>query len=364
MTDFALFRLPGEEAAWLGWGPFQTAELCPDSGGAFYVNDFTLADPHPWKIPQRLEKITLAELETQLPALKEAPPVVAWSKPTTEWFKMVFRRIRREILAQRLEKMVPVLTEHGLLKSGQILRLLRPILNPPAPTSSWGYAWVQSCMPSATDSSTATSLTRGFLGASPELLFHACGSAVSTMALAGTAKPSSSEETFRQDIKEIAEHEIVVRFLEKVLQELPAQVSRGPRGLCQAARSLLHFQTHLQAQLPGLADPDQLVQALHPTPAVGCLPSEPLWLEKLHHYRAQLRAPSFFGAPFGFAEPAASAETRQSHFIVSIRGLSWSGQQLQLPSGCGVVAGSAFDHEWRELQLKREAVLKSLEHMA
>jgi menaquinone-specific isochorismate synthase len=130
MTDFALFRLPGEETAWLGWGPFRATELCPDSGGAFYVNDFTLTDPQPWKIPQRLEKITLAQLETQLPALNEAPPLVAWSRPTTEWFKMVFRRIRREILAQRLEKMVPVLTEHGLLKSGQILRLLRPI--PPA----------------------------------------------------------------------------------------------------------------------------------------------------------------------------------------------------------------------------------------
>jgi menaquinone-specific isochorismate synthase len=46
--------------------------------------------------------------------------------------------------------------------------------------------------------------------------------------------------------------------------------------------------------------------------------------------------------------------------IVSIRGLSWQADEVQLPSGCGIVGGSAFDHEWRELRLKREAVISML----
>jgi menaquinone-specific isochorismate synthase len=46
--------------------------------------------------------------------------------------------------------------------------------------------------------------------------------------------------------------------------------------------------------------------------------------------------------------------------VVSIRGISWLGAEAQLPSGCGIVGGSAFDHEWRELRLKRESVISML----
>ena len=41
-------------------------------------------------------------------------------------------------------------------------------------------------------------------------------------------------------------------------------------------------------------------------------------------------------------------------------GIAWQGDEVTLPSGCGIVGGSAFDHEWRELRLKREAVLRLL----
>jgi menaquinone-specific isochorismate synthase len=46
--------------------------------------------------------------------------------------------------------------------------------------------------------------------------------------------------------------------------------------------------------------------------------------------------------------------------VVAIRGLGWTGNEALLPSGCGIVGGSAFDHEWRELRLKREAVITML----
>ncbi len=78
-------------------------------------------------------------------------------------------------------------------------------------------------------------------------------------------------------------------------------------------------------------------------------------LEKLREYRQQLKVPGFFGAPFGFAEADGT-----THIVVAIRGICWEGDQISLPSGCGIVGGSAFDHEWRELRLKREAVLRLL----
>jgi isochorismate synthase EntC len=108
-------------------------------------------------------------------------------------------------------------------------------------------------------------------------------------------------------------------------------------------------------ELRAKVDPAQLVPQLHPTPAVGCLPRDDAALAKLREYREQLKVPGFFGAPFGFIEDDGS-----THVVVAIRGICWQGDTISLPSGCGIVGGSAFDHEWRELRLKREAVLRLL----
>lgn len=339
MMDIALFRLPGGRA-WIGQGPFESFEEAPAGGGVFYVNDFDLSDPRPWKKPMHLLEVTADTLAQAAGWDGAQTPHIRWAKPSTEWFKMAFRRIRREVLSKRLEKMVPVLTERGTITEGNPVRLLERVMT--APENTWGYGWVHD--------------GQGYLGATPELLFRSVGGQVETMALAGTAKPGD-QNAFLSDVKEIEEHEIVVRYLMAQLSPL-GTVERDPRGLCQASQ-LLHFQTNIRATLPQPASPDRLVKELHPTPAVGCLPRDEHWLAKLREYRTQLKVPGFFGAPFGFIEPGTGAES-VCHMVVSIRGIGWKGQDAQLPSGCGIVGGSAFDHEWRELRLKRESVVTML----
>lgn len=333
MTDFALFRLP-DGRAWLGEGPFTPHATAPASGGAFYINDFDLADSQPWKVPARLHVLTQENHAVLLALNSDLPPHITWAKPATEWFKMAFRRIRREVLAKRLEKMVPVLTEKGTLTSGNVLRLIERVLG--APSNMWGYAHVHD--------------GASFIGATPELLFRLHGDTLETMALAGTAKPGN-QDAFLTDVKEIEEHEIVVRYLTERLASL-GMVTREPRGICQTS-GLVHFESQIRVKLSQQADTAALVPFLHPTPAVGCLPRDEAALDRLREYRQQLKVPGFFGAPFGFAEPGGP-----THLVVAIRGLSWNGSQISLPSGCGIVGGSAFDHEWRELRLKREAVLR------
>ena len=333
MTDFALFRLP-DGRAWLGEGPFTSHVVAPVSGGAFYINDFDLTDSQPWEVPARLHEVTQENHSALLSLNGAKAPTINWAKPATEWFKMAFRRIRREVLSQRLEKMVPVLTEKGTLASGNVLRLIERVLD--APSNMWGYAQVRA--------------EGGFIGASPELLFRVEGDELETMALAGTAKPGN-QEAFLADMKEIEEHELVVRYLSERLAEM-GEVTRDPRSLCRTS-GLVHFQSRVRVKLREKADPAALVPFLHPTPAVGCLPRDEAGLSRLREYRQQLGVPGFFGAPFGFVEPSGP-----THIVVSIRGLSWKGAQISLPSGCGIVGGSAFDHEWRELRLKREAVLR------
>lgn len=335
MMEFALFRLP-DGRAWLGEGPFTALAEAPAGGGAFYVNDFDLKDPQPWKVPARLHAITAETLPQAIHLNGSTTPQIHWAKPATEWFKMAFRRIRREVLSKRIEKMVPVLTETGTLVSGDPRRLLEAVMR--APANMWGYAHVRE--------------NGGFLGATPELLFKVQGDTLETMALAGTAKPGQ-QDAFLTDVKEIEEHEIVVRYLAGQLQAL-GTVARQPRTLCQTS-GLVHFQSAIQVKLREKNDPAKLVPLLHPTPAVGCLPRDEAALAKLREYRQQLNVPGFFGAPFGFIESDGT-----THVVVAIRGICWEGGTISLPSGCGIVGGSAFDHEWRELRLKREAVLRLL----
>lgn len=333
MTDFAFFRQP-DGRAWMGVGPFAESANMP-TGSAFYINDFDLSDARPWKTPAQLIEITDHASLTEQIGPSDAMRIV-WEKPATEGFKMAFRRIRREVLAGRMKKMVPVLTEAGAIQSGTPLSLLHQVLD--GPNSSWGYG--------------RATPTSGFAGATPELLFELDGTHVQTMALAGTAKPGA-DEAFLSDVKEIEEHEIVAAFLIEQLQSL-GTITRLPRTMCETS-GLRHFRSRIDVECKKASSPDELVRLLHPTPAVGCLPRSEECLAKLREYRTLLKVPAFFGAPFGF-----SHEGKQT-FVVAIRGIAWSDQRLVLPSGCGIVGGSAFDHEWRELRLKRESVARLLD---
>jgi menaquinone-specific isochorismate synthase len=338
MIEYAIFRQP-DGRAWLGEGPFEPLAAAPPEGVAFYWNDFSLGDPLPWKRPARCVELPADDAAARDAALRWCagrPPAVFWKQPPTEFFEMAFRRIRRDVLARRLEKMVPVLTELGRLLEGRWECLLPQVLA--APAGLYAYGCVRG--------------DAGFAGATPELLFETRGREVRTMALAGTAKPGEHETDFTTDEKEIEEHELVVGYLAERLGHL-GQVTRQPRGLCRAG-GLLHFQSHLSVELDHPADPTALVPWLHPTPAVGCLPREPRWLERLNEYRRLLRVPDFFGAPFGMVRDG------NCQMVVAIRGVSWKGWDGFLPAGCGIVSGSAYDHEWRELRIKRESVQRLL----
>ncbi len=319
--DLALFRLPDGQK-WIGEGPFTEAATPPDEV-CFYVNDFTLSDPKPWKIPARLT--TFENLPPQ------QAPHIRWKTPSMERFKMVFRRIRKDVREGLMLKMVPAVCEDGQLMDGSMAGLLPNVVH--APEGLWGYValWPE----------------KGFLGATPELLLDIEGRRLKTMALAGTAKPRSGEH-FMTDTKEIQEHEIVAEFLRGALAPL-GELQQTSREATEAT-GLTHFRTSMTVELHADPDLNALIRLLHPTPAVGCLPRDDDHVAKLMEYRNKLGVPPFFGAPFGL-------KTRdQFHAVVSIRGVGWQENTVMLPSGCGVVGGSAFDHEWRELRLKRQAV--------
>lgn len=330
MIDFAFLRLDSGEFL-CGKGPFQALSTSSDAEVAFYHNDFMLSDACPWKQPA--EWFLATDPRQLLLSNGDTPfPAVEWEGLTDQSFRRIYEDVQSRISCHELEKSVPVLTERGRVRSGDPAALLRAVGDLPEPMWAYGYRFGDS----------------GAVGATPERLFSLENGVLETMALAGTASKHEATE-FEVDDKEIREHEFVADYLSERLGTL-GEVKRGAREVLDLG-SIIHFISRLQVELsddaPGI---DDLMTLLHPTPALGAYPRGEGALRQLMAYREALETPKCFGAPFGVKYLG------RFESVVAIRNLSWRGSDVYLPSGCGLIRGSRFENEWRELSLKRNSV--------
>lgn len=313
----------------IGHGPFTEASEVPLNGIAFYVQNFDLSDPKPWKIPADFETTTVAKLAKDLSVFPS--PEVEWNPVDATLFSVIFQEIASCIQSGIFEKTVPVITETGRASASPGHLIVNAMARQAAPLQSYG--WIQG--------------DHGFAGATPELLFSLDGDRFETMALAGTAR-SDDQEVFAVDEKEIREHEYVAQTLVSKLQDL-GQIERQAREILDLGL-IVHFLTTIRLLLHSPQSAEYLIKRLHPTPALGPLPRTGETLQKLFDWRQRLDCPAQFGAPFGLWDEG------RFDAIVAIRGIWWQGKNLKLPAGCGIIEASRLVNEWRELRLKREAV--------
>jgi len=194
VKDYAFLKTDSGQMVY-GFGPFTSRRLPPESGLAFYRNDFELCDENPWKVPA--EWAMAPDLRTVRASLNGAGlPDIHWETPDPAPFHLVYKDIMREIGAGGSTKSVPVITERGHLKSGAIDALLPSLDHLPASLFSYGFRQGD----------------EGLIGATPELLVSVHGRHLETMALAGTT-PVEQSDAFEADPKEIAEHEFVAEYL-------------------------------------------------------------------------------------------------------------------------------------------------------
>ena len=327
--SIAFLDLPDDRML-VGYGPFRTTNTVPESSVAFYRNDFGLTSTAPWWIPARWEVIPKGTAGDHL-GPSSGWGSCAWEAPEASEFAAVFQEISASIRAGAFEKTVPVVVERGTLESPPGLDFLAAASACDSPLFAYGFSDGEA----------------GFAGASPERLLSVSGGLLKTMALAGTAR-SEERDVLAVDEKEIREHEYVAQSIVAKLSDI-GHVRRGPRGIMEL-RSIVHFHTPIEVELSGNESPDALVKRLHPTPALGPLPRTRETMDQLIAWRRRLGTPEGFGAPFG------AILDGEFHAIVAIRGIWWSGKDVILPAGCGVIEASRLVNEWRELRLKREAV--------
>ncbi|RPH94845.1 isochorismate synthase [candidate division KSB1 bacterium] len=196
-----------------------------------------------------------------------------------------------------------------------------------------------------------------FLGASPERLFRLDGNTISTESLAGTRPRGQTDREDKkfaaalfESEKELREHNIVRDFIASHLKDL-CMVQHVGKPAVRKLNTMQHLYTPLTGTLRENVGMDDVLKALHPTPAV-C--GEPRDEASALIDRLEAVPRGFYTGVLGWAD-AASAE-----LTVAIRCALIRGQSATVFAGAGIVSGSDADAEWEETEDKMKPVLNAL----
>lgn len=332
MRDFAFIQTaPGR--LFVGWGPFEQLPFRRPGRPAFFITDFFLDDPHPWRHPASWEELPAAEFAAKFG--DAPPPQIEWQPPSFADFTALFDSARQDMLRGEFKKIVPVLFEHGRFRGSKTAWrwFLRRLTSVPANMWAYGYSYQ----------------SHGMLGMTPELLFRSVGSGYRTMALAGTRPPGQSAELLR-DPKELREHRFVVDDLVRRLAPF-GNVEVEPVSLLELP-GISHLATSIRFEENGAERMSfaEMVRRLHPTAALGVSPRTEAGERWLRQADRGVRRRTF-GAPFGLER-----EDHHGLALVAIRNVQWTRDEIRVGAGAGLLPESNIEREFDELRQKREQV--------
>ncbi len=188
-----------------------------------------------------------------------------------------------------------------------------------------------------------------FIGASPERLFVRCKNGIETEALAGTrprGKSESDDNRLKGELKSSGkdqhEHTIVVDMIKENLESLCLKVSVDHQDILSIGNGH-HLRTRMKGLLKEEVKDEAIVQALHPTPAVGGTPKEDA-LEIIRDLEGFSRG--WYAGPIGYVG------LDQTEFVVAIRSALVLEHQMIVYAGAGIVEGSTPKGEWEEIEHK------------
>ena len=182
-----------------------------------------------------------------------------------------------------------------------------------------------------------------FFGASPERLLKLQGDSLLIDALAGTMSQGHPSNNLLKSEKDRREHSFVVSSIVDELVRLDLTPGFSPVPSLVQYGKLIHLHTPIHAKV-STQRALQLVNALHPTPAVAGFPLRDAmdWIRALEPFER-----GRYAAPIGWINSAGDSE-----FRVAIRSGISQGRKLHLMAGAGLVKGSKEEKELNEVGLK------------
>ena len=182
-----------------------------------------------------------------------------------------------------------------------------------------------------------------WMGATPEQLVKGNVNVFETMALAGTQKDYGSDEIVWEK-KEREEQQYVTDYIVDQLQEVTMEVSvTEPHSV--KAGSIWHLKTDIWGVLNAGFSLKEVINLLHPTPAVCGLPKEAskaFILENENYDR------TFYTGFLGELNTSFAVDSVSSSLFVNLRCMQIRDSQAHLFMGCGITKDSIPENEWME----------------
>ncbi|MBC8213760.1 MAG: isochorismate synthase [Candidatus Marinimicrobia bacterium] len=198
-----------------------------------------------------------------------------------------------------------------------------------------------------------------FFGSTPERLIMKNGSNIQTDALAGTvARGANMEEdrlltkTLLDSHKESEEHQFVIELIREKLETISSDLSIPDVPQIQKLKNVQHLLTPITGQLDNGKNVLDLVEYLHPTPAVAGTPTEKALeiIKKSEQYDR-----GWYSGPVGWIDKNGDGE-----FCVALRSAMVNHKEAQVFAGGGIVSESVPDKEWEETELKLLPIISAL----
>lgn len=192
-----------------------------------------------------------------------------------------------------------------------------------------------------------TPVSGTWIGSTPEIILSGEGNTWNTVALAGTMPMQGEVMPTEWHKKEQDEQAFVSEYINKVIKKFSSKIAiKGP--YTTRAGQLVHLRTDFQFGLKKTSELGNLLDALHPTPAVCGLPKDKAYdfiIENEGYDR------KYYSGIIGWLDP-----NGHTTLYVNLRCLNVSGNYATLYAGGGILPLSDANSEWEETQHKMKTI--------
>ena len=199
-----------------------------------------------------------------------------------------------------------------------------------------------------------------FIGATPERLVLVEGEKLLSTCLAGTAPRGKTANADQQiamellnDPKNREEHDYVVQMIKQSIEHSCEDIDIPNEPVIYPLRNLQHLYTPVKARLKDGYSVFDVIEKLHPTPALGGVPRDTALAFMRDH---ELLDRGWYGSPIGWLD-----SNHMSEFAVALRSGLVQANEISLFAGCGVMRDSDPEMEFQETNMKFLPMLQILE---
>lgn len=340
--SFSLYRLPGEEKIyfkmqWNGQPELLYDVVSLNGQTGFVIAPFRISPGHPIVIihPDRSDIPSFTEVENSSIPEKNYPSCPVNNQKDN--YADIFPAFMEPLGNQSLSKLV--------LSRREIVNRKEDF----SPARTFYYAckrYIRSYVYLYHTPQTGT-----WLGSTPEILLSGQKEDWQTVALAGTQPLKNGVLPEDWDNKNREEQRLVAGYIKNQLDSLAIPTTeKGPFAV--RAGELAHLKSEFHFHLDNTNRLGDILEILHPTPAVCGLPKEKAMQFILSH-EGYNRA--YYSGFIGWLDPDG-----KSDLYVNLRCMQIEAKFLTLYAGSGLLASSDIKEEWQETEDKLQTMRRLL----